>query len=470
MDKEKTSKYFTTPIYYVNDKPHLGHAYTTLAIDVLTRYYRLSGQEVFFLTGTDEHGAKIAQATEKSGKSPQDFCDEISGLFKQAWKNLNIDYSYFIRTTDKQHEQKVKEFLTILKDKGYLYEGEYQGLYCVGCEKFITEKELVNGECPDHKCPPQKVAEKNWFFKLKEFLPQVENLIASGQLLVGPEQAKQEVLGLFKQGLDDISISRQNVAWGIKLPWDENQTCYVWVDALLNYWTALQQEGRQYLWPADLHLVGRDILKFHCIYWPALLLAAGFSLPKQVFAHGYFTINGHKMSKTIGNIIDPNDLVKKYGVDATRYLLLSQFPFGNDGDISSDRLDEKYNSDLAKGLGNLTARVVTLASKLSVKGPVETRESEKIVEVRNSCSQAFKQLNFYEALAAIWDLVGYCDKVIDTEKPWENKANSQQVVATLLIHLREVAKLLTPFLPATAEKIFRQIEGGETTPLFPRIS
>ncbi|MDD5146415.1 MAG: class I tRNA ligase family protein [Candidatus Pacebacteria bacterium] len=469
MNKEKTSKYFTTPIYYVNDKPHIGHAYTTLAIDVLTRYGRLLGQEVFFLTGTDEHGAKIAQAAEKSGKNPQDFCDEISGLFKEAWKNLNIDYSYFIRTTDKQHEQKVKEFLTILKDKGYLYEGEYQGLYCVGCEKFITEKELVNGECPDHKCPPQKVAEKNWFFKLKEFLPQIEGLIVSGQLLVGPEQAKQEVLGLFRQGLDDISISRQNVAWGIKLPWDENQTCYVWVDALLNYWTALQQEGRQYLWPADLHLVGRDILKFHCIYWPALLLAAGFSLPKQVFAHGYFTINGQKMSKTIGNIIDPNDLVKKYGVDATRYLLLSQFPFSSDGDISLDRLGQKYNSDLAKGLGNLTARIVTLAGKISIKGSVEASENKKLAEVKNNYTQALGKLNFYEALSSVWDLISYCDKIIDTEKPWENRENSQQAIAALVVYLEEITKLITPFLPETSEKISQQIQGGKSVPLFPRL-
>ncbi|MEK7104134.1 MAG: methionine--tRNA ligase, partial [Patescibacteria group bacterium] len=324
--KEKI--YLTTPIYYVNSRPHIGHAYATLAVDVLARYYRSLGKEVFFLTGTDEHGAKIFEAAQKANKTPQEFCDEISGLFKTAWQNLNIDYSYFIRTTDKNHEEKVTEFLNVLKNNGYLYEGEYAGKYCVGCEKFVTDKDLIDGKCPDHKCEPQDVSEENWFFKLRQLLPKIQELIEQDKILIRPEKAKSEVLGVIKQGLDDISISRKTVSWGVKLPWEESQTVYVWVDALLNYWTALQNLGKTEFWPVDLHLVGRDILKFHCIFWPALLLAyygedAIGQLPKQIFCHGYFTIDGQKMSKTIGNVVDPNDLIKKYGVDATRYLLLT---------------------------------------------------------------------------------------------------------------------------------------------------
>ncbi|MDD5750822.1 MAG: class I tRNA ligase family protein [Candidatus Pacebacteria bacterium] len=471
MTERNRKIYITTPIYYVNTKPHIGHAYTTLAADVLSRYHRLTGKDVFFLTGTDEHGAKIAQAAEKNGKEPQEFCDEISGLFKQAWKNLGIDYSYFIRTTDKHHEQKVAEFLIALKEKGFLYEGDYSGLYCVGCEKFITGKDLIDGQCPDHKCAPEKVAEKNWFFKLKEFLPQIERLINEGRILIQPEKAKQEVLGLFKQGLDDISVSRQNVTWGIKLPWDEKQTIYVWVDALLNYWTATRQDDRQDYWPVDLHLVGRDILKFHCVYWPALLLAAGLDLPKQIFCHGYFTINGQKMSKTIGNVIDSNDLITKYGLDATRYLLLTQFPFGNDGDISLERLDEKYNSDLASGLGNLVSRVLTLANnlKLQIADCELTSRVPNLEEARQKYRLALDSFQFNEALASVWDLIGFCDKYINDEKPWEGRDNSKEVVGDTLLVLREIADLLKAFMPQTSDKILNRIENGKGDSLFPRI-
>lgn len=467
--------YLTTPIYYVNSKPHIGHAYTTLAIDVLSRYYRLQGRDVFFLTGTDEHGEKIAQAAKKAGKAPQDFCNEISGLFKTAWRNLGIEYSHFIRTTDKEHEKWVQKFLITLKEKDFLYQGEYQGLYCVGCEKFITQKELVDGKCPDHKQEPEKVCEKNWFFKLNLFLSQVEKLIKENKILIKPEQARAEVLGILKQGLEDISISRQNVKWGIKLSWDNSQTCYVWIEALLNYWTAVQQDGRKHYWPPDLHLVGRDILKFHCIYWPALLLAAGVEMPKQIFCHGYFTINGQKMSKTLGNVIDPNDLIKKYGVSATRYLLLSQFPFGNDGDISLARLDEKYNSDLANGLGNLVARVLKMADISNLQSQIASIYikskilKDKIQEIQKKQEHFFEELKFDGALSAIWELISFCDKYVNDEKPWENKENSKEVIRDLLLTLQEIAQPLKPFMPETSEKILEQIESGKSTPLFPRL-
>ncbi len=482
---EKDNKiYLTTPIYYVNSRPHIGHAYTTIAIDVLARYYRGIGKEVFFLTGTDEHGAKIAEASQKANKTPQEFCDEISDLFKQAWKNLNIDYSCFIRTTDKNHEEKVIDFLNVLKSNGYLYEGEYAGKYCVGCEKFVTDKDLVDGKCPDHKCEPQDVVEENWFFKLRQLLPKIQELIEQDKILIRPENAKAEVLGVIKQGLDDISVSRKSVSWGIKLPWEESQTIYVWVDALLNYWTVLQNLNKHDFWPVDLHLLGRDILKFHCIMWPALLLAyygedAIDQLPKQVFCHGYFTIDDQKMSKTIGNVIDPNDLIKKYGVDATRYLLLTQFPFGNDGDISLNRLDEKYNSDLASGLGNLTARVITLAEKLKIKNEKlkTTIKNEKleqgILETKEKYKVAIESLKIDEALGVVWELIGTCDKIMATEKPWELaneklKTKNEKVIADLLLVLREIADLLRPFMPQTVEKIIAQIKTGKSIPLFPR--
>jgi len=486
MEQKDKKIYLTTPIYYVNSKPHIGHAYATLAVDVLARFYKQQGKDVFFLTGTDEHGAKIAQAAQKANQEPQQFCDEVSNLFKDTWENLNIDYSYFIRTTDKNHEEKVKEFLNVLKEKGFLYEGDYLGKYCVGCEKFITEKELVDGKCPDHKTEPQEIAEKNWFFKLKTFLPKIQQLIEKDIILINPSNAKAEVLGVIKQGLEDVSISRQSVSWGIKLPWDKEQTVYVWVDALLNYWTALENLNKTDFWPSDLHLVGRDILKFHCIFWPALILAyygedAFNQLPKQIFCHGYFTIDGQKMSKTIGNVVDPNDLIKKYGVEATRYLLLTQFPFGNDGDVSLSRLDEKYNSDLASGLGNLVARVITLARKSKAKSQksklqVKNQKSEQnILEVKEKYQIAIENLKIDEALSTVWGLIGSCDKVVATEKPWENgneklKIKNEKVIEELLFVLQEIAELLKPFMPQTAENILEQVKTGKSKPLFPRLN
>ncbi len=304
----------TTPIYYVNDKPHIGHAYTTLAVDVLTRFFRLRKKEVFFLTGTDEHGAKIAQTAKALGITPKELCDKNSELFKEAWKNLGIKYDYFIRTTDKRHEEAVKKFVAKLKDKNAIYEKEYTGLYCTGCEKFLTEKELVDGLCPDHKTRPEKISEKNYFFKLKDYLQKVESLIKNNKLKIGPENAKKETLGLFKQSLEDFSVSRQKVEWGIDLPFDTNQTVYVWVDALLNYRTGDGSKTFENYWKNGIviHLLAKDILKFHAIYWPAMLLAADEKVPDEEFIHGFFTINGQKMSKTLGNIIDPNDLVKKF--------------------------------------------------------------------------------------------------------------------------------------------------------------
>ena len=467
----------TTPIYYVNDKPHIGHAYTTLAADVLTRFFRAQGKEVFFLTGTDEHGAKIAEAAEKAGESPQEICDKNSKFFKLAWEKLGIKYNYFIRTTEKNHEKTVTEFLKELKEKNVVYEKEYEGFYCVACEKFLTEKDLINGLCPDHKTEPKKITEKNYFFKLNNYLDKVEELIVKNKLNIGPENAKKEVLGLLKQGLDDFSVSRQKerVKWGIDLPFDDNQTVYVWVDALLNYYTGDASEDFKKYWAEGevIHLLAKDILKFHAIFWPAMLLAIDKKLPDREFIHGFFTINGQKISKTLGNIIDPVEIVNKFGSDAVRYILLSQFPFGQDGDVKEEKFVEKYNSDLANGLGNLVARVLTLSAKTGIKEIKADKEIGKVVkETKENYKKDMEEFKLYETLEEIWKLISFCDEYIEKEKPWKQTeiTKTQDTITNLLYCLSEIADLIAPFLPQTSEKIKEQIKTGKSEILFPRLT
>jgi len=468
----------TTPIYYVNDKPHIGHAYTTLAADVLTRFFRTQGKDVFFLTGTDEHGAKIARVAEKEGKDPKKFCDENAKHFKDAWANLNIEYDHFVRTTDKAHEQKVSKFIERLKDKKAIYEKEYEGLYCSGCEKFITEKDLIDGECPDHKCKPEKISEKNWFFKLKDYLKTVEKLIDSEKFKLGPKSAKNETLGLLRQGLEDFSISRQKVKWGIPVPFDKNQTIYVWVDALLNYITGDGTDKFKKYWEDGytIHLLAKDILKFHAIYWPAMLLAADYKISDQEFIHGFFTINGQKMSKTLGNVIDPNEIVKEFGIDGARYLMLSQFPFGQDGDIKQEKFAEKYNSDLANGLGNLVSRVLALANKidlniLDVKPDKDTLNRAK--QARDNYVEYMEDLKLFESLEEIWKLISWCDSYVEKNKPWEliknDKNKAKEILSDLFYCISEISELIEPFLPETSDKIKKQLKSGKSEILFKRI-
>ncbi|MFA4880606.1 MAG: methionine--tRNA ligase [Candidatus Doudnabacteria bacterium] len=479
--------YITTPIYYVNDKPHIGHAYTTVAADILARWHALQGEDVFFLTGTDEHGAKIAEAAEKAGQEPQVFCNQVSAQFQEVWQKLGIHPDFFIRTTNPEHQKEAVNFLLKLKEKDYFYEKDYSGLYCVGCEKFITEKELVRGKCPDHKSLPARIAETNWFFKLRGFLPQIEKLIQDRELVIQPENARKEVLGLFKQELDDFSISRQKVKWGIPVPWDKTQTIYVWVEALLNYWTALKIVGHEDFWPPDVHLMSHDILKFHAVYWLAMLAAAGVDLPRRIFVHGYFTIDGQKMSKTIGNVIDPNDLVEKFGVDATRYLLLSQFPFGKDGDISEAKMQEMHNADLANGIGNTLSRIIKMVAQF-FDGVIPKCKSKSVIEINRIWSDKLKKglkpdlsdtavhdfsqswigyekemenLEFDAALARIVKMTSILDEHIEIWKPFklvkENKEVAGNKLYCLLESLRQIAWLLLPFMPETADKIFEQL-------------
>ncbi len=463
--------YITTPIYYTNQPPHIGTAYTTVAADVLARYHRKLGESVFFLTGTDEHGENIAQAAAKAGKLPQEFVDEIAELFKKAWAKLNIQYDDFIRTTEKRHRKGVAKFLLKLKQSGKVYQDDYQALYCSGCEDFIFKKDLVDGKCPYHKKEPKLISEKNYFFKLIDFLPQIKELIEKDKIAIRPKERKKEVLSLLKQNLGNLSISRQKVKWGIPLPFDKKQVCYVWVDALLNYITAIDFNK---LWPADLHLIAKDIVKFHAIFWPALLLAVGLKPPRKIFVHGFFTVNGQKMSKTLGNVIDPIYLADKYGTDALRYFLLREISFGQDGDFSIKRFEERYNADLANGLGNLVSRVLALSEKAKPIKLTGGQLTKKIKVVQEKYQKTMEEIKLHKALESIWQLISFCDEYIEKNKPWQliktEPEKFKQIISELLVTLKEVASLLEPFMPATSEKILNQIkQNKKTAALFPRL-
>lgn len=459
--------YITTPIYYVNDKPHIGHAYTTISADVLARYHRFRGEEVFYLTGTDEHGSKIAESAEAAGKTPQQFVDENSAKFMMTWDRLNISNDHFIRTTSEQHKEGVEKFLNKLREVDAIYKDDYIGLYCNGCEKFITEKDLVNGLCVDHKTEPEVLKEKNYFFRLDDYLPKVIELIENDEIEILPASKKSEVLGLIKQGLDNFSISRESVKWGIKLPFDETQVSYVWVEALQNYITALDygttQENFKKFWPCDIHLMAKDILKFHALYWPAMLLAVDLPLPKVIYAHGFFTINGEKMSKSVGNAIDPEALIDEFGTDAVRYLLLSQFPFGADGDIKAYELAIQYNADLANGIGNLSSRILSMAERY-FNGDVPAKDydfSDEIAGMWRQYREALDDFKIDSAIDIIKKLNTFADGYIERQKPWElaktDKEQLNKVIYNLLEVLRHLALMIYPIMPDTADKLMKNL-------------
>jgi len=460
-------KYITTPIYYINAKPHLGHAYTTIAADVLARYYRQKGDEVFFLTGTDEHGAKIAKAAKDADQEPKIFADQTSKLFENLSDTLNFSNDAFIRTTDPRHEKTVQEFLQKLHDKELIYEKEYTGLYCIGCEKFLTEKDLIDGKCPDHRTAPQQQSEKNWFFKLSQFESQIKKLIESDEIKVLPQTRKNEILSKIDQGLEDISISRAGVEWGIPVPWDVKQTIYVWVDALLNYYSAPKMFEKENVWPPDLHLVGRDIMWFHAVIWPSLLLAAEEKLPKEIFVQGYFTVDGQKMSKTVGNVIDPVELVDKFGADSVRYYVLRDFPFGEDGDVSLERLKERNNNDLAAGLGNVVQRVLSMVKRYEVK--VENTLSDEAET--NRINSLTEDLKFQEALIEVWKKIAAINKQIAEVEPWKlekegKREDLDQFLKKCYESVLQVADLVGPYLPDTSEKIKSQTKSLKLVPIF----
>jgi len=471
--------YITTPIYYINDVPHIGHAYTTVAADVLARYHRSKGEDVFFLTGVDEHGAKIAEAASRAGLEAKEFADSLVPRFEEAWKNLNIKYSEFFRTTNAKHQEIVKKLIMDLKERGYVEKRNYQGLYCTACEKFLLSDELKDGKCPDHGTEPEEHSEENYFFLLSKLADKLLKVIESGEVEVLPQSRKNEVIGKIKAGLEDVSISREKVEWGIPFPGDESQTIYVWIDALINYWSATKiyqveslksKVASDGIWPPDIHLMAKDILWFHAIIWPAMLLALDMPLPKKVFAHGFFTVGGQKMSKTRGNVLDPNKLVEKFGADAVRYALLREFPFGEDGDISEEKIAHRYQSELSNGLGNLLQRAISMINKYEVE--VESRKS-KVESDDKKISNLIEELRFDQALQEINGEIARLNQYIEENKPWElAKKNKDELVLILTKVYQALESLILPlsiFMPETSEKMKKQLETLEPKPLFPRI-
>lgn len=467
--------FITTPIYYVNGRPHIGHAYTTVAADTLARFKKLQGEEVFFSTGTDEHGMKIQKKAEEEGKNPAEFTDEIAAQFKDLWKKLNIDYTKFIRTTDPRHKQAVQKVLQALYDSGAIYKGSYEGLYCVGCEQFKVADDLIDGKCPDHNSVPEYMKEEAYLMKMTVLQKDLIERIESDALHIAPKKYKAEMLSFLKgETLQDVSISRKNVSWGIPLPFDETQTTYVWADAFLNYLTVLGWDGDAQSvpaqWPADVQFIGKDILRVHATIWPAILMHLGILTPKLLFTHGHILSGGKKMSKTLGNAIAIDEMLEKFGTDGTRYLLLSAGTFGDDVDLTMERMTEKYNADLANGLGNLVSRVLKLSEKLSEP---QAMNSEQQAGISGELARLIDEFRFAEALQHIWNGIREANKYIDETKPWElvetDKAQFEQVMTHLLQSLALAAVALEPFLPETSEKIAKAIKERKVEPLFARI-
>lgn len=472
--------YITTSIVYTNDYPHIGYALELCQADVLARYHRLKGDDVFFLTGTDEHGQKIYETAKKAGKTPENFTEEISKKVIELGEILNISNNGFIRTTDKEkHWPGVIELWKKIKESGDLEKRNYRGLYCVGCEAFKTEKELAGGKkCPIHLREVEEVSEENWFFKLSKYNSVLKEKISSGEMNIIPESKKNEILSLLNDGLEDISFSRpkENLPWGIPVPGDESQMIYVWGDALTNYITGLgygtaNKENFKKFWPADIHLIGKDILRFHAAIWPAMLLSAGEKPPKGIMVHGFITSGGQKMSKSLGNVVSPFELIEKYGAEAVRYYLLREIPTLDDGDFTEAKFIERYNSDLANGLGNFSARVLTLTTKTDFQNNVPDKDaSGKVEEIKKTVDGKIAQFKLSEALAAIQDLIAYGDNLVNIQKPWEGPENKKEVLAGLVLILKTSAELFAPFLPQTSEKILTAIKTSQKPEnLFPRI-
>ena len=468
--------YITTPIYYVNARPHLGHAHTTILADCMARFNRLMGRPVHFLTGTDEHGDKIVKAAEAAGKSPQVYCDEISGIFKDLWPSLGVEYSQFIRTTDPEHKRLVQRALQQVFDSGDIYFGEYGGHYCFGCERFYTEKELVDGLCPDHKTKPEYIAEKNYFFKMNKYQDWLLAHIKANPDFIRPEQYRSEVVSLLESGaLEDLCISRPKTRldWGVELPFDTGYVAYVWFDALLNYLTALDWPGGDMMakfWPSANHLIAKDILKPHAVFWPTMLKAMGLEPFQHLNVHGYWLVKDTKMSKSLGNVVEPLSLAAKYGLSGFRYFLMREMTFGHDSSFSEEALCGRFNSDLANDLGNLFSRALAMTHKyfggsIPQAGQGGPDEEELMLLAKDAClnyQRLFERFQTAKALESLWELVRGLNKYIDTQAPWSlHKENNGSRLATVMYFvlecMRKVAVHLWPVMPEAASAMLTQL-------------
>ena len=476
--------YITTPIYYVNAKPHLGHAYTTLAADVLARHMRQRGDEVFFLTGTDEHGEPVAQVAEREGVSPRELADRNVVHFQGMAERLDITNDFFIRTTDPEHEAAVQRFMQRIYDNGDIYEGVYEGWYCPNCADFKTEQELLDGNrCPIHKIVLEKVREQNWFFRLSSYQERLERLYAEQPDFAMPRIRYNEALSFIKGGLEDVSVSRPKLQWGVRVPWDPDQVFYVWFDALLNYWTALEyarpgEDLTEVFWPPAIQLIGKDILKFHSVFWPAMLMAGGVDLPRHLFVHGFLLMQGEKMSKTLGNVLDPFQVIDMYGTDALRYYCFREVSFGQDGSISTEGFEARYTTELANEYGNLASRTLAMIDRYRDARVPEAPASTALASDFNGLAQMVcERLDRVEltlALDEIWHRVRRLNRYVEEKAPWNlakdesESGRLDEVLYSLAEGLRVLTVLLYPYMPATASRLLETV--GSANVDLPRIA